>query len=203
MKVICIGRNYVDHAKELNNEVPAEPVIFCKPDSALVQNNKPVFIPAFTNDMHHEVELVIRINRIGKHIDEKFAHKYYNEIGIGVDFTARDLQAQLKAKGLPWEKSKGFDGSAPISSFTPVDKWDDIHNLSFRLEKNGTVVQQGNTRDMLFNINRIIAEVSKYFTLKIGDLIFTGTPAGVSPVAIGDTLECFIGDQSLLRVPIK
>ena len=203
MKVICIGRNYVDHAKELNNEVPAEPVIFCKPDSALVQHNKPVFIPAFTNDMHHEVELVIRINRIGKHIDEKFAHKYYNEIGIGVDFTARDLQAQLKAKGLPWEKAKGFDGSAPISSFTPVDQWNDIHNLNFRLEKNGTVVQQGNTRDMLFNINRIIAEVSKYFTLKIGDLIFTGTPAGVSPVAIGDKLECFIEDQSLLRVPIK
>tara|TARA_Y100000782_G_C10187258_1_gene267511 strand:+ start:4320 stop:4931 length:612 start_codon:yes stop_codon:yes gene_type:complete len=203
MKIICIGRNYADHAKELNNDVPDEPVIFCKPDSALLQKNKPFFIPEFSNEIHHEVELVIRINRIGKHIQAKFAHKYYDEIGIGIDFTARDLQSQLKAKGLPWEKAKGFDGSAPLGEFKPVTAFSDLNNINFRLEKNGEVIQAGNTKDMLFNFDQIIEHVSQYFTLKIGDLIYTGTPAGVSAVSIDDQLEAFIEDEKLLSMYVK
>jgi 2-keto-4-pentenoate hydratase/2-oxohepta-3-ene-1,7-dioic acid hydratase in catechol pathway len=203
MKIICIGRNYADHAKELKNEIPSEPVFFLKPDSALIQKGKPFFIPEFTNDVHYEVEIVIKINKIGKHIEERFAHKYFNEIGIGVDFTARDIQQEQKAKGLPWEKAKAFDGSAPVGDFISIEEIDDLNNLQFGLKKNGQWVQKGNTQDMLFNVPKIISFVSQFFTLKIGDYIFTGTPAGVGPVAIGDELEAYIDDKCLLKVPIR
>lgn len=203
MKIICIGRNYADHAKELKNEIPTEPVFFLKPDSAIIQKGKPFFIPEFTKDVHYEVEVVVKINKIGKHIEERFAHKYFKEIGIGVDFTARDIQQEQKAKGLPWEKAKAFDGSAPVGDFIPVSSIQDLSNLKFGLKKNGEWVQQGNTNDMLFNIPKIISYVSQFFTLKIGDFIFTGTPAGVGPVAIGDELEAYIEDKCLLKVPIR
>lgn len=203
MKIICIGRNYADHAKELKNEIPSEPVFFLKPDSALIQKGKPFFIPEFTKDVHYEVEIVIKINKIGKHIEERFAHKYFNEIGIGVDFTARDIQQEQKAKGLPWEKAKAFDGSAPVGDFISIEEIDDLNNLQFGLKKNGQWVQKGNTQDMLFNVPKIISFVSQFFTLKIGDYIFTGTPAGVGPVAIGDELEAYIDDKCLLKVPIR
>lgn len=204
MKIICIGRNYVDHAKELNNPVPKNPVFFLKPETALLPKNMPFFIPDFSEDVHHEVELVVKINRLGKNIEERFAHKYYNEIGIGIDFTARDLQSKCKAKGLPWEMAKAFDGSAPVSrTFLSVEKIGDTSNIDFKLLKNGDLIQQGNSKDMLFNINQIIAYVSQFFTLKIGDLIFTGTPAGVSKVNIGDTLEAFIGNEKMLDLKVK
>lgn len=204
MKIICIGRNYADHAKELNNPLPSKPVFFLKPETALIPKNMPFFIPDFTNDLHHEVELVVKINRLGKNIEERFANKYYNEIGIGIDFTARDLQSECKAKGLPWEMAKAFDHSAPVSQkFIAVDELKDVNNIPFRLEKNGEIVQQGNSKDMIFNIDKIIAYVSQFFTLKIGDLIFTGTPAGVSQVAINDQLTAYIGDQELLQLKIK
>ena len=203
MKIICIGRNYIDHAKELNNPVPSEPVIFMKPDSAILQSGKPFFIPDFTTNVHHELEIVVRINKVGKHIQKKFASKYYNEITVGLDFTARDLQAKMKEKGLPWEKAKAFDGSAPIGRFVPVSNFADIQNISFSLEKNGEIVQQGNTSDMIFTINELIEQISKYFTLKIGDLIYTGTPAGVSKIQIGDELIASIGDDILLKTRIK
>lgn len=204
MKIICIGRNYIDHAKELNNPVPSEPVMFFKPDSALLPKRNPFYIPSFSNDIHHEVELVVKINRLGKNISEKFAPKYYNEIGIGIDFTARDLQAKLKEKGLPWEKAKAFDHSAPTSSkFIDVSSIDDIKDINFSLKKNNEIVQLGNSKDMIFNINKLIEEISKYVTLKIGDLIFTGTPKGVSKVEIGDVLECYIEDEKMLTVKIK
>lgn len=203
MKIICIGRNYADHAKELNNPVPKEPVIFMKPDSAILQSDKPFFIPGFTSNVHHELEIVVRINKVGKHIQQKFAYKYYNEITVGLDFTARDLQADLKAKGLPWEKAKAFDGSAPIGKFLPVSQFEDIQNISFSLEKNGQIAQQGNTSDMIFTIDELIEQISKYFTLKIGDLIYTGTPAGVAQVNIGDELIASIGEQVLLKTRVK
>lgn len=203
MKIICIGRNYADHAKELKNEIPSEPVFFLKPDSAIIQKGKPFFIPEFTKDVHYEVEVVVKINKIGKHIEERFAHKYFNEVGIGVDFTARDIQQEQKSKGLPWEKAKAFDGSAPIGDFIPVSNILDLNNIRFGLKKNGEWVQQGNTNDMLFNIPKIISYVSQFFTLKIGDFIFTGTPAGVGSVAIGDELEAYIEDKCLLKVPIR
>ncbi len=203
MKIICIGRNYIDHAKELNNPVPKEPVFFCKPDTAILPKKNPFVYPSFSKDVHHEVEIVVRINRLGKHIDEKFAHKYYNEIGIGVDFTARDVQQQCKEKGLPWEKAKAFDGSAPISKFHKLDEFGDINNLNFSLQVNGETQQSGNTSNMIFNVNQIIAYVSQFFTLKIGDLIFTGTPKGVGPVAINDKIECFIEEKSLLNFNVK
>ena len=203
MKIICIGRNYVNHAKELGNAVPKEPVFFCKPDTAILPKKNPFVYPSFTKDVHHEVEIVVRINRLGKHIDEKFAHKYYNEIGIGVDFTARDIQQQQKEKGLPWEKAKAFDGSAPISKFYKIEDFEDINNLNFSLQINGETKQAGNTKDMLFSINQIIAYVSQYFTLKIGDLIFTGTPEGVGPVNINDKIDCFIEDKKLLSFNVK
>jgi len=204
MKIICIGRNYADHAKELNNPLPSKPVFFLKPETALIPKNMPFFIPEFTNDLHHEVELVVKINRLGKNIEERFAHKYYNEIGIGIDFTARDLQRECKAKGLPWEMAKAFDHSAPVSQkFIAVDALKDVNDIPFRLEKNGEIVQQGNSKDMIFNIDKIIAYISQFFTLKIGDLIFTGTPAGVSQVAINDQLSAYIGDQELLQLKIK
>ncbi|MDG1476535.1 MAG: fumarylacetoacetate hydrolase family protein [Vicingaceae bacterium] len=203
MKIICIGRNYIDHAKELNNPVPKEPVFFLKPDTALLPKRTPFVYPSFSKNIQHEVEIVIKINRLGKHIEEKFAQKYYNEIGVGVDFTARDLQQECKEKGLPWERAKAFDGSAPTSSFTSIDQFTDINNLDFSIQINGETKQVGNTKDMLFNFNQIIAYVSQFFTLKIGDLIYTGTPAGVGPIAINDSIDCFIEDKNMLSFNVK
>jgi 2-keto-4-pentenoate hydratase/2-oxohepta-3-ene-1,7-dioic acid hydratase in catechol pathway len=203
MKIICIGRNYEEHAKELNNPVPEEPVFFMKPETSLVLNNRPFFYPDFTSDLHHEVEIVLRISRVGKHIDSRFAHRYYDEIGLGVDFTARDVQAKAKAKGLPWEKAKAFDGSAPLGKFMPKNTFARMDDIDFHLEINGETVQQGNTRDMLFSFDEIIAHISKYITLKIGDLIYTGTPSGVGPVKTGDRLTGFLGEQKMFSFLIK
>ncbi|MBR8535357.1 fumarylacetoacetate hydrolase family protein [Carboxylicivirga sediminis] len=203
MKILCIGRNYVKHIEELNNQVPSEPVIFAKPDSALLLKNKPFFIPDFASDFHHEVELVVKINRIGKNIAPQFAHRYYDEVALGIDFTARDLQAELKSKGLPWEKAKAFDGSAVLSSFISKERFDDIQNINFHLEKNNEKVQQGNTGHMIFPIDQIISHVSQFFTLKIGDLIYTGTPAGVGPVAINDRLKGYIEDELMFDFLVK
>ena len=203
MKIICIGRNYSNHAKELNNPVPKEPVFFMKPGTALLPKNNPFVYPSFSKDVHHEVEVVLKINRLGKHIDEKYAHKYYNEIAIGVDFTARDIQEQCKKNGLPWEKAKAFDGSAPTSKFVNIDQFNDINNLNFSLQINGNQKQKGNTQDMIFNFNQIIAYISKFVTLKIGDLIYTGTPEGVGSVKIDDKIECFIEDKNLLHFNVK
>ncbi len=207
MKIICIGRNYAEHIRELNNEVPDEPVIFIKPDSALLRNNAPFFIPEFSNDVHYEVELVIKINKLGKHIPIQFARDYYSEIALGIDFTARDLQSKLKEKGLPWEKAKGFDHSAVMSKFIPVEQFgisqnDSIKSLNFSLQKNNVVVQQGNTDFMINNIDEIISHVSQYFTLKIGDYIFTGTPAGVGPVTPGDHLTGFIEEIEMFSFQV-
>lgn len=203
MKIICVGRNYAEHIKELGNTQNEEPVIFLKPDTAIPQRDMPFFYPAFSTDVHHEVEVVLKINKVGKNIAEKFAHKYYNELTVGIDFTARDLQSKLKAKGLPWELAKGFDGSAPVGTFVTKEQFGDLNNVNFSLRINGELKQEGNTAMMLFSFDRIIAFVSSYFTLKKGDLIFTGTPAGVSAVKIGDKLECFIGDEKLLEVNVK
>jgi acylpyruvate hydrolase len=203
MKIICIGRNYVAHAKELNNDVPTTPVFFMKPDSALVISNRPFFYPDFSNDVHYELELVIRIDRLGRSIEEKYSHKYFSEIGLGVDFTARDLQAKQKEKGLPWEIAKGFDYSAPISEFFPVKKYKDIHELSFNLDINGKTVQDGNSSLMIFSYEKIISYVSRFMTLKTGDLIFTGTPAGVGPVAIDDRLEAYLEGEKIMDFPVK
>jgi len=203
MKIICIGRNYSEHAKELNNTVPTEPIYFMKPDSALLIRNRPFFYPDFTKDLHYECEIVLRINKVGKCISEKFALSYIDAIGIGIDFTARDLQQKAKEKGLPWEKAKAFDSSAPISTFIPVAEFADFQQIEFSLKKNGETVQTGNTRDMIFSYPAIISHVSQFMTLKTGDLIFTGTPAGVGPVAIGDKLEAFIGEKKMLTVNIK
>ena len=203
MKIIAIGRNYVDHAKELNNPVPKKPVFFLKPDTAIVNNNKPFFYPDFSNDVHYEAEVVVRINRVGKNIQERFAHRYYDEIGIGIDFTARDLQKECKEKGLPWEIAKAFDNSAPLGKFIPLDQLPDINNINFELDINGKIVQSGNTGDMIFDINALISYVSKFFTLKMGDLLFTGTPAGVGPVKIGDNLKASIEGQLLLDFKVK
>jgi acylpyruvate hydrolase len=203
MKIICIGRNYVEHIKELSNEQPDEPVIFMKPDTAILRDGEPFYYPNFSNDVHHEVEIVVKISKMGKNIDSKFAHKYYNEIGIGIDFTARDLQARLKGKGLPWELAKAFNGSAPISNFVSKIQFADIQNINFSLEINNETRQAGNTKLMLFKIDDIIAFVSKYFTLKVGDLIFTGTPHGVSAVKVGDVLSCYIEDTKMLEFEVK
>ena len=203
MKIICIGRNYVDHAKELNNEVPSKPVFFMKPDSALVIANRPFFYPDFSQDVHYELEVVIRIDRLGKSIEEQHAHRYFSEIGLGVDFTARELQTEMKKKGLPWEIAKGFDYSAPISDLFPVTQFKDLHNLSFRLDLNGKTVQDGNTSQMIFSFEKIISYVSRFMTLKTGDLIFTGTPAGVGPVAIKDRLEAYLEGKKLMDFPVK
>ncbi len=204
MKIICIGRNYAEHAKELNNEVPSEPVIFMKPETALIPKGHPFFYPEHTQDLHYEVELVLRVSRLGKHIDPKFAHKYYNEVGIGIDFTARDLQQQCKEKGLPWEKAKAFDHSAPLSQkFIPLANLPDHKRINFTLHKNGILVQSGNSSDMLFDFDDLIVQVSKYFTLKMGDLIYTGTPSGVGPVQKGDVLEAAIEGEKLLKLRIK
>ncbi len=203
MKIICVGRNYVAHIKELNNQANDEPVIFLKPETAQLLPSMPYFIPDFSSDLHHEVELVIKINKTGKHIRDEFAHTYYDEIGIGIDFTARDKQSNLKAKGLPWELAKAFDGSAPTGKFLPKQNFTSVQSISFRLEKNGSVVQRGNSANMIFSVDRIISFVSAYFTLKKGDLIFTGTPEGVSPVKADDVLDAFIGDEKLLTVRVK
>lgn len=203
MKIICVGRNYTEHIKELKNEEAAEPVIFLKPDSALLRNNKDFYIPDFSNNVQHEIEVVVRINRLGKHIQEKFAHRYYKEITVGIDFTARDLQNKLREKGLPWEKSKAFDFSAAIGDFISVESTTEVNNIEFHLKKNQKIAQQGNTGQMLYSIDKLIAYISKYFTLKIGDLIFTGTPAGVSKVDEGDYLEGYISDKKLLDIRIK
>ena len=204
MKIICIGRNYTEHIAELQNERPDEPVIFLKPDSAVLLKKQPFFIPPFSNDIHYEVELLVRINKIGKHIQKKFAHKYYDEIGLGIDFTARDLQKKLKDKGLPWEKAKGFDGSAVIGEkWMKKSNFKDLNDLEFSLKKNGEAVQQGRTSHMLWKIDEIIEYISQYFTLKIGDVIFTGTPAGVGPVAINDELSGFIEDQQIFSIHVK
>ena len=205
MKIICIGRNYSDHAKELKNDLPTEPLFFLKPDSAVLPGNNPLYIPEWTKDLHHEVEVIVKINRLGKYIDEAHAHKYYDHIGLGLDFTARDIQQECKKKGLPWEKAKAFDGSAVITKkFIPLaELGGDVQKIDFHLELNGETVQRGTTSEMIFNVNKLIAHVSQYMTLKIGDCLFTGTPAGVGPVKMGDELKGFIGDRQMFRTLIK
>ena len=203
MNIYAIGRNYVAHIEELNNEKPDEPVIFTKPDTAILKNNDPFYYPDYSSDIHHEVEITIQVSNRGKNIQEKFAHKYYDEIGLGIDFTARDLQTKAKDKGLPWTIAKGFHGSAPISKFFKKASFKNLRDLNFRLEKNDKVVQQGNTRLMLYPIDAIIAYLSKYFTLKKGDIIFTGTPAGVSSIKIGDQLKGYIENQKMFDFEVK
>jgi acylpyruvate hydrolase len=204
MKIICIGRNYALHAKEMNSELPTEPVFFMKPDTAILPKKTPFYIPEFTQDLHHEIEIVLKICKVGKHISKKYAHTYYDQIGLGIDFTARDLQQRCKEKGLPWEMAKSFDNSAPISEhFIPVSEIKDVNNISFSLMNNNKVVQTGNTSDLIFTFEDVIAYVSQFITLKIGDLIFTGTPAGVAKVSIGDHLEGFIEDKKLIDLVIK
>ena len=204
MKIICIGRNYVEHARELNNPLPEKPVFFLKPDTALVIRNRPFYYPDFSTDIHYETELVLKICKVGKSIPEKLAHDYYDQIGLGFDFTARDLQQKCKEKGLPWEIAKGFDYSAPIShEFIPIESIPDLKNISFHLELNGNKVQEGNSNEMIFSFEKIIAYVSKFMTLRTGDLIFTGTPAGVGPVKIGDKLEAYLEGKLMLRCHIK
>jgi 2-keto-4-pentenoate hydratase/2-oxohepta-3-ene-1,7-dioic acid hydratase in catechol pathway len=204
MRIFAIGRNYAEHIKELNNERPDEPVIFTKPDTALLRNNSPFYYPEFSKDIHHEVELVLRISKEGKHIAPEFALKYIESIGVGIDFTARDLQQKAKDKGLPWDLAKGFNGSAPVSDrFIPLADFADLRNINFKLEVNGALRQQGNTSLMLFPFEYIISYLSKFFTLKTGDLIFTGTPKGVAGIAIGDTLRAYIENEKLLEFEIK
>ena len=203
MKLICIGRNYAQHISELKNEKPTEPVIFLKPDTAILLKKQPFFIPDFSEQVHHEVEVLVKINRVGKHIDSKFAHKYYDQIGLGIDFTARDLQQKLKEKGLPWEKAKAFDGSAVIGKWVPKSNFENLNDLSFSLHKNNDIVQASTTQDMLWNIDAIIAYVSQFFTLKIGDIIFTGTPSGVSAVKPNDSLKGYIGEEEFFSIKVK
>ena len=203
MKLICIGRNYVDHIEELNNERPAEPVVFIKPDSSILPKEQDFYLPNFTSDVHHEVEVLVKIKKVGKHIDVDFAHTYYDEIGLGIDFTARDIQQKLKDKGLPWETAKGFDGAAVIGQWVDKSTLGNLSQLQFGLVKNGQWVQQASTALMLWSIDELIAHVSTYFTLKKGDIIFTGTPAGVSRVQEGDVLEGFIGTESFFKVNVQ
>jgi acylpyruvate hydrolase len=203
MKIIAIGRNYAEHAKELNNPVPTIPVIFMKPDTALLKDNKPFYHPDFSQDIHHEIEIVLKVSKEGKHISEKFASGYFEEIALGIDFTARDIQSKHKEKGLPWELAKAFDGSAPVSNFVPKIKFANMYNIDFNLDVNGETKQRGNTKDLLFSFERIIAFVSQYITLKKGDLIYTGTPQGVGKVNIGDKLEGFLEGQKLLDFLVK
>ncbi len=203
MKIICIGRNYAEHAKELNNPLPKTPIFFLKPDSALMQKNQPFFYPDFSNDIHFETEIVLKINKVGKYIQKEFAHTYYNRIGIGIDFTARDLQNNCKEKGLPWEIAKAFDNSAPLGQFIAKSRFDDVNDINFSMNINGVERQNGNTKNMIFSPDYIISYISQFFTLKIGDLIFTGTPEGVGPIKIGDHLEASIEGQKLLDLRIK
>ncbi len=203
MKIICIGRNYTDHIEELANERPEDPVVFLKPDTSLVLKNQPFFIPPFSNDVHYEVEVLVRINRIGKHIQQKFAPKYYDEIGLGIDFTARDLQAKLKSKGLPWEKAKAFDGAAVVGDWVNKSELPHVDELQFEMTKNGTIVQQSSSALMLWKVDELIAYVSQFFTLKIGDIIFTGTPAGVGPVVENDVLVGSLEGHQLFSIKVK
>jgi 2-keto-4-pentenoate hydratase/2-oxohepta-3-ene-1,7-dioic acid hydratase in catechol pathway len=203
MKIICIGRNYADHAKEMNAPTPEFPLFFLKPDSAILPKRTPFYYPEFTKDLHYECEVIVRINKLGKNIQTKFAHTYYDEIGLGIDFTARDLQEECKAKGLPWERAKAFDGSAILSEQFIAKSALDLDNIAFSLFKNEQLVQQGNTKDFIFNIDTIISYVSQFMTFKIGDILFTGTPAGVGPINIGDTLTGFIGEKKMYTLQIK
>ncbi|MEN8798111.1 MAG: fumarylacetoacetate hydrolase family protein [Flavobacteriaceae bacterium] len=203
MKIICIGRNYTEHIEELQNERPEEPVVFIKPDSAVLPKEQDFYIPDFSNEVHYELEVLVKIKKVGKHIEPKFASNYYDEIGLGIDFTARDLQTILKSKGLPWEKAKGFDGSAVIGRWVPKTKYKDINHIDFTLYKNGEVVQEGNTSLMLWKIDEIVSYVSKYFMLKKGDVIFTGTPAGVGKIQANDYLSASLENEELLSVKIK
>ncbi|WP_456313291.1 fumarylacetoacetate hydrolase family protein [Pseudomonas shirazensis] len=203
MKIICIGRNYANHIEELKNERPSEPVIFMKPDSAVLLKQHPFVMPEFSEEIHHEIEIIVKINKVGKYIEPKFAHKYYDEISVGIDFTARDLQAKLKEKGLPWEKAKAFDGSAVIGEFLPKTDFVSMENLSFELTNNAQAVQKGNTSFMLWKIDELVSYVSQFFTLKIGDIIFTGTPEGVAAVKPNDVLEGFLEDKKLFRIQVK
>lgn len=195
MKIICIGRNYSEHAKEMNSDVPDKPVFFIKPDTCLNRNNQPFFYPEFTKDLHYELEVVIRFNRIGRSVNKRFAHRYYDAVSLGIDFTARDLQQECKQKGLPWEIAKAFDYSAPIGEFIPKEEIEDLGNIEFRLEKNDVVVQQGNTRDMIFSFDELIDYVSRFVTFRIGDYMYTGTPAGVGPVQVGDRLKGYLNNR--------
>lgn len=203
MKIICIGRNYANHIEELKNERPTEPVVFMKPDSAILLKQHPFVIPEFSEDIHHEIELIVKISKVGKYIEPKFAHKYYDEISVGIDFTARDLQAKLKEKGLPWEKAKAFDGSAVIGEFLPKSQFVSLENITFELTNNNITVQKGNSDMMMWKIDELISYVSQFFTLKIGDIIFTGTPEGVAAVKSDDVLEGFLEGQKLFRIQIK
>lgn len=203
MKILCIGRNYLLHVNELANEVPSEPVVFMKPDTALLKNNAPFFYPSFSEAIHFEAEIIIRISKEGKNIAEKFAHKYYDSIGLGIDFTARDIQEKAKANKLPWLLSKGFNGSAPVSEFFPLENFKDTKNIGFSLKLNGEEKQRGNTSEMIFSFESIISFVSTYITLKKGDIIFTGTPSGVGPIKINDTLEGYLEENKVLQVEIK
>jgi 2-keto-4-pentenoate hydratase/2-oxohepta-3-ene-1,7-dioic acid hydratase in catechol pathway len=203
MKIICIGRNYVEHIKELNNAIPSSPVFFLKPDTALLIRNRPFYYPSFSAEIHYEVELVLKICKVGKNISKKYAHTYYDEIGIGLDMTARDLQDAAKSKGLPWAVAKGFDQSAPVSRFVAKDSFKDLKNIAFHLDLNGTTVQQGNSSLMLYDFDDIISNISTFMTLRTGDYIFTGTPAGVGPVKVGDKLEAWIGEDKMLTCQVK
>jgi len=203
MKIICIGRNYVMHAKELGNEVPFSPVFFLKPDTTLLTKNRPFYYPNISKEIQYETELVIKINKVGKHIQEKFAHTYYDEVSLGIDFTARDLQREAKSKGLPWEKAKSFDQSAVLGDWIPKEEFEDIKNINFRLDKNGETVQKGNSGNMTFTIDYLISYLSTFFTLKMGDIIYTGTPAGVGDVAINDQLVGYLEDRKMFDFKIK
>ena len=203
MKIICVGRNYVDHIKELNNNKPKEPVLFLKPQTAIINKGQPFFIPSFSNEIHYELEVIIKINRLGRFIEKKFSHKYYDKIGLGIDFTARDLQLELKKNGLPWEKAKAFDGSCLIGDWKNKKDFNNIDNIDFRLTKNDEIVQNSNTSLMLWKVDELIEYISKFFTLKIGDIIFTGTPAGVGKVQLNDKLKGYLNDNELLTINIK
>ncbi|WP_140937341.1 fumarylacetoacetate hydrolase family protein [Sphingobacterium lumbrici] len=203
MKVIAVGRNYIDHAKELNNPIPEKPVIFMKPDTAILKDNKDFYYPEFSKDIHYEVEVVLRICNEGKHVSPKFAHKYYDALGLGIDFTARDIQSTHKEKGLPWELAKAFDHSAVISNLIPKEEFENVNDLTFSLSKNGVTVQEGNTQHVMFDFDSLIVFISKYITLRKGDLIYTGTPAGVGPIQIGDKLEGFLEGKSMFTCNIK
>lgn len=203
MKIICIGLNYRKHAMEMGRSIPAEPVVFLKPDSSILKNNKPFFLPGFSSMIQYETEIVLKISRLGKGISQKFAHRYYNELTLGIDMTARDIQNRNSAAGLPWELSKCFDGAAPVGKFVPVDSITDMNNIEFRLEINSVIVQKGNTSDMIFSFNEIVAYISRFFTLKTGDLIFTGTPSGVGPLKKNDNLVAYLGDEALLDFRIR
>ena len=203
MKIICIGRNYLKHAREMDSPVPAEPIFFLKPESAIIKNNKPFFLPDFSKEIHYEVEIVLQICRLGKNIAPEFAHRYYDKIGVGIDFTARDIQRKCKENGLPWEKAKAFDGAAPLGKFIEKENLGDVGNIDFKLEINENTVQHGNTKDLIFPFNELIAYVSRFFTLKTGDLIFTGTPEGVGPVKRNDELKAYINNELLLDFMVK